>query len=500
LKIETQSLENQQVKLIIEVEPELLKDAKERAARQLAKRIKVPGFRPGKAPYGVILRQVGEPALVEEAMEILVDEVYPKAIDEAGIKPYGPGELEKIVSTDPPVFEFIIPLEADVTLGDYQSIRREYAPKVVEDKDVEKVLLDLRGRQAVVESVDRAAAEGDVVIVTLSGKRLNPEEEKDPTLVHERTSQFVVRPKADEGADEMTEWPFPGFSRELIGLSAAEGKTLQHDFSDDYEYPSLRGAQAEFELKVTEVKARTLPEETDEFAASVGEYKTMDGLRVDIRHSLMHQFEDEYFKEFDDAILSELVEKADIKYPHQMLEREIDSVVSSLKSRLAEQNLEIDLYLKTRSMDLDGLRKEAEPVAEKRLRRSLALFELAEKEGIKVDQDELEMEAYQTLRYLNDTLSTKEAKRLNDPQVYSNLVGNIAADMLSTKAVQKLREIASEGAYRPAELEKEHEAMLAASRGESIAEATKDVVVTEDALPSIEGVSSEASSAAADPE
>ena len=168
MKIDTQPLEDHQVKLTVEVENEKLSEAKIRAARQLAKKVKIPGFRPGKAPYQVVVRQIGDAAILEEAMELLIDDIYPKVIEEADIHPYGPGKLEQIVSTEPPTFEFVIPLEAKVVLGDFRSIRRPYELKEIPEQDVENVLDDLRERQAVIEPVDRPAQPGDLVDVRLS--------------------------------------------------------------------------------------------------------------------------------------------------------------------------------------------------------------------------------------------------------------------------------------------------------------------------------------------
>ena len=117
LKIETNYLEDHQAQLKVEFDAEQLNDAKQRAARKIARQTKIPGFRPGKAPYGIVLRTVGEAAILEEAMEILIDDQYPKIIEESKIKPYGPGQLENVVSFDPPIFEFKVPLDAEVTLG-----------------------------------------------------------------------------------------------------------------------------------------------------------------------------------------------------------------------------------------------------------------------------------------------------------------------------------------------------------------------------------------------
>ena len=119
MKIDTQPRDDHQAKLVVEFEDGTLDEYKKRAARELANRIRVPGFRPGRAPYNIILRQVGEAALTEEALERLVKDRYPDIIAEASIKPYSAGELENIASTDPLVLEFVVPLEPEIILGDY---------------------------------------------------------------------------------------------------------------------------------------------------------------------------------------------------------------------------------------------------------------------------------------------------------------------------------------------------------------------------------------------
>jgi trigger factor len=303
LKIETQSLENHQVKLIVEVESDQLEEAKVRAGRQIAKKVKIPGFRPGKAPYAMVVRHVGEATIIEEATEILVNDVYPKALEEAKVEPYGPGSLENIVSLDPPKFEFVIPLKAKVELGDYQSIRLPYEPKTITDEDVERVITDLRERQAVQEPVQRPAQEGDVVYIRLNGQRKQVEAGQDPSLVKDRSLPVVVEP---EDAKTEEEWPFPGFSRQLIGLSASDEKTIEHTFAEDSPYESLRGVEAEFQVKVEDVKSRTLPELNDEFAQSLGEYTSQEDLRTKINEDLQHHEQESYDEDYEQRVLDEV--------------------------------------------------------------------------------------------------------------------------------------------------------------------------------------------------
>ena len=367
---------------------------------------------------------------------------------------------------EPPVLEFVVPLQAEVTLGDFKSIQRPYEPKTITDKDIEKVFDDLRNRQAVLEPVDRPAEEGDVVYIRLSGKRTQVEEDQDPVLIQERSTMTLVRPEKaeksgisaeeageteDDESAEPDEWPFPGFSRHLIGLRSDDERTFTHKFSEQSDYESLRGAEAEYQVVVEDVKQRTLPELTDEFAQSIGEYATLEELRSDIRKSLEMQNEDEYNQDYDKAILDQAIEQTTFKYPPQMLESEIESVINGLKNRLERQNLDLDLYLKTREMDMDGLQEEARPVAESRLKKSLFLLELAKAEKIELAPEDVQSETIRTMGSLSQALPKKEARRLENRDVINNLVDNIMVDMMQDKALERFREITSGGLAKKSE-------------------------------------------------
>ena len=468
MKIETQTLEDHQVKLTVEVEPETFESAKRRAARQASKRTKIPGFRPGKAPYQVVVRQIGETTIIEEALELVVKDIYPKAIDEAEINPYGPGQLENVESMEPLVLEFVVPLEAEVELGDYHSISEPYEPKEVTEKEVEEVLDDLRQRQAVLEPVERPAEEGDRVFVRLSGTRKNVDEGENPTLVSERSTTILIKSEdTDSEESDSKEWPFPGFSRQLIGQSPQDELTITHTFSEDYDFESLRGAEAEYYVFIEDVKSQTLPELNDEFASTLGEYETLEDLRKDIRAGLEEQALQSYNEDYDSQILNEAIDQATIKYPPLMLEREIDSVIHNLEHRLEEQNLDMDLYLKTRDMDMDALREEARPVAESRLKQSLLLFELAKAENIEVKSEDLQTETLRTMNSLASTMSEKEARQLSNESVINNLATSIMADMLTQRSLERLRKIASGQLEEEPEEELSTEASVEASDDEA---------------------------------
>jgi trigger factor len=438
LKIESQSLENHQIKLTVAVETDVLEEAKKRAARQIAKKVKIPGFRPGKAPYQVIVRQVGEAAITEEAFEFLVNDLYPKVIDESGIQPYGPGNLENM-TVDPPVLEFVVPLQAEVKLGDYRSIRQPYEIKEVDEKEIEKVLDELRDRQAILEPAERPVQEGDVAYIKISAHRNVEEEGKESNLITERSMPILINP--DE--DDKDEWPFPGFSRQLIGLSSNDAKTITHTFAEDSEFETLRGSEAEFHIMVESVKSRTLPELNDDLATSLGEYTDFEHLRNEIRIDLEHHALDTYNETYDDKVLEEIISVSEIHYPPQMLEHEIDAIINNLKNRLESQRLDIDLYLKTREMTMDQLREEVKPTAETRLKKSLVLSEIAKAEKIEVSPDELQSEAARTMNTISRSLPQKDIHKFTDRKLMNTVITSVLADMISDRSLERVREIAS---------------------------------------------------------
>jgi trigger factor len=469
LKIDTENLEDHQVKLTVEVDSEQLEGAKRKAAKKIAKRIKVPGFRPGKAPYQVILRQVGDEALLEESIEILVNDIYPEVIEKAEIEPYGPGNLENVLSIDPLTLEFVVPLMADVELSEYHEIRFPYEPPEITDQDVEAVEEDFQQRQAVEESVDRPAEVGDHVYIQLSAKRFEEDgESEEGNLIEERSTSVII---ADEGADTSTEWPFDGFSRELVGMSSGEDKTLIYTFPEDSQFETLRDVTAEFLIKVEDNKARILPELNDEFAQSLGDYEDLESLQKDIRESLEQRSIETYNAEYDDQILDVIIEGSTIKYPPQMLGNELNNVIQQLESRLANQGLDMDIYLKTRDMDEQGLRDEATPVAETRVNRSLVLLEIAQKEEIEVSEEELHQETERTLESITRYMSDSDRKQFDTPNAVINLAGNIYAELRMNRTLEYLRTVAKGDLEKEAVSEDEDES--ATEEGEIPAEDAK---------------------------
>ena len=478
MKIEKEVLEDQQVKFTVEVDSDQLEASKRKAAKKIARRIKVPGFRPGKAPYQVIQRQVGDEALLEESIEILVNDVYPQVIEDAEIDPYGPGNLENVLSLDPVTLEFIVPLMPEVELADYHAVRLPYDPPEITDAEVEAVEQDFRQRQAVEETAERPAEVGDHVYVRLSAKRFDEDDSEEAALIEERSTSMLI---PDDEADTSNEWPFGGFSRELIGMSVDDEKTLVYTYPDDSPYETLREVNAKFSIHVEDVKARILPELDDEFAQSLGEYEDLAALEKDIRESLEERALEEYNSQYDDDVIDQIVDGSTIKYPPQMKENEINNVVQQLEGRLANQGLDMDIYLKTREMDQQGLRDEAEPVAETRVKRSLVLLEIARQEEIDVSETELQDETTRTLESITQFMSDSDRKQFDSPQALMNITGNIYAEMRMNRTIEYLRSVANGEAESKAEEESEND----------VPEKEQETEVEESALPVDDDTSAE---------
>jgi len=455
LNLEKEYLEDHQVKITVTVDDDVFESSKRKAARMIAKRTRISGFRPGKAPYTVIARQVGEGVIIEEAIDLVVNDIYPELLDEAEIEPFGPGTLEEIKNLEPLELEFLIPLQAEVELGDYQSIRIDYEPQEIGDKDVDDVINNLRERQAIIEPVERAAEESDQVYIILEAIRTGDDDDQDSKLIENRKLPIIIEAQDEEDSDG---WPYPGFSRQLIGHKTGDELTLNYSFPVDAPYESLRDVEAEFHVEIEDVRGRSLPDFDDEFAKSVGEYETTAEFRAEIQSELEHQETQRYNNEYDNRVIEAIIADAKISYPPQMLERGIDNVINKLTSDLAQQNLDMDLYLKTRQQDMDGLREEVTPVAEERIQKSLTLIELSKAEDIQVEPDELQDATNQTLGQISQSFSDKDFRALmKDKGTTSNIVSNLMFDMVTARTSERIRNIAR-GIPTPPEEEQPTEA------------------------------------------
>jgi trigger factor len=442
LKIETQPRDDHQVTLIVEIDPDQMEGAKHRAARRLSERKSIPGFRPGKAPYEVVLRNFGEGAITEDAVDILLDEVYPKALEESKLEPGAAGSLEKVEDLDKqPKFTFVVPLAPKLDLGGYRSIRLPYEWKEPGEDKVQESLEEMRQMYAKTETVERPIQKGDFVMVDLKGFKTE-KGEAETQLMDRPNLPIFVRP--DEKPDE---FPFPGFSNELVGLNVNESKSFAHKYNKDNKDTSLAGQKVKFDVTVKMVRGSILPDLNDEFAKQVGPFENLQALRDAIKANLATQSKAQYDDDYFSKIMEMIKEGAKIAYPPQVVDHEVEHVMEDLKSRLANQNLDMTAYLKSRQMDEEKfIAEEARPIAIKRLERALIMDEIAKTEKIEVSQDELKSSFQDTWNeYEADASFQKQLKGKSQPP--KQLMNAVAVESANRAYVQltlnRLKEIAT---------------------------------------------------------
>ncbi|MDK1119275.1 MAG: trigger factor [Anaerolineae bacterium] len=443
MKIKKKLLDDHQMELTVDVEAEQMETSKRRAARKLAKKGKIPGFRPGKAPYDVIVRHYGEAAIVEEGIDILVDEIYPKILEQAEIKPAAAGSLEKVEELDPPKLVFRVPLAPEIDLGNYQSIRVPYKYSAPGKKELNAALEDLRKMYATTKTVERAAEFGDYVLVDVKGKRAEPKENEDgQTALSREGYALVVRkePKDDE-------WPYAGFSKELIGLSADDPKTISHKFPKDDPDESLQGKSVKFDVTMKTVRSMKLPDLDDKLAVLAGQYKTLDELKEALQKDLEAKAEAEYDDEYYVKLIDKIKAGATIKYPPHVIEHEAEHVLNDLRDRLVQQDLDLETYFKMRETTQEKfIEEEAKPVAIKRLERSLILDQIALDEKIEVDEGSLETEFGQTLTEMQHQgldLSKVRGGQRGQKQVAEAIAMQSANRLMTRTVLERMKAIAT---------------------------------------------------------
>lgn len=444
MKIETAAREDQQIRLVAELDTETLERFKRQAARKISQSQKIPGFRPGKAPYDLIRRMHGDEALTQEAVQLMLDDVYPKALTEANLTPSGPGKLEEIVTMDPPTFAFIVPLPPQVEISDYLTIRKDYSPEPVTDEQVDQTIRRLQRSYSTAEPVERPAQKGDLVSFKLVARRIQPAEGQNETLIEETPYQMVA---GEDGDEQGEDFPYEGFTQELIGMTPDQPKTVVHTFSDESSYEDLQGKEAEFTITVQNVKELHLSELNDEFAQSLGEFDTLDALKNAIRQQLEQNYAQQYDQSFFDGLIDELIAKSTVKYPPHMLDEEVEEFIHSVQHNLERDRLDLETYLKMREMDRETfIDTEVKPAAEKRLVRSLVLEEFAKREGIELKNEEIRSVYYAALQQMQQSAELKklQSRKKQTPREMANSIAlNTVNNIFNQRLMARLKAIAT---------------------------------------------------------
>jgi trigger factor len=448
LKIEKTIEDNHEAKLVVEVEPEKIQTYKQRAARKISERGKIPGFRPGKAPYHLVVQNYGEQAILEQAIDYFVDAEYSNILKEADVNPGASGSLESIESLEPPKLIFRVPLAPEVDLGDIHSLRMPYEWTAPEESAVDKAIEDLRQMYATTENVEREAQAGDYVSVDV----------KSETAELNRTGfAAVIREAARD-----TEWPFAGFANELLGLKPGDSKTIKHTFPEDWEVEELKGKDVELEVTVKTVRSVTLPERDDEFAKTVGAGETLEALRESVARDVEARSKADYDDKYFVDLIEKIKEGTTFKYHQHSLDHEGEHVLEELGQRLAQQGMDLDTYFKMRDTTREQfIEDEVKPVAKKRFERSLILDEIVRAEKLEVDNASLDAEFNNTLSALTMQgldLSKVRGGKKGQQQLAQAVAMESANRVLTRRALEMLKSMATGNYQSPEERQAEAEA------------------------------------------
>jgi trigger factor len=387
VKISTEHLPESQVALQIEVDDERLEKAMASAYRRLAAKTRIPGFRAGKAPRAVLERHLGEHAILHEAIDRLLPQVYREALDQEEIDAIDQAAYD-LVTEQPLVVKFTVPVRPSVDLGDYTSLRVPREPVVVEPERVQDGLEGLRHRYATLEPATRPIQWGDIVRADVHATV------DDTVLVNEDDTEFQL-------LEERT-ISLPGFAEALIGHEKGAEFEFELSVPEDAPDERLHGHQARYRVRIQEVKQEKLAELDDEFARQVGEgFADLAALRSRVEGDLRRALEQEAEHRYHDQILEALVERAQIEYPPVLVERETERLLREQTGGAAGRDAErpgaahredLERYLQQAGKSEEELRAELQPMAENRVRQSLVLSQVVEAENIEVTNDEAEAE------------------------------------------------------------------------------------------------------------
>jgi trigger factor len=365
--------------LEVEVPAERLDRAVRDATGRLSRRTRVAGFRPGKAPRPILERVLGPGAVLDEAVEQLVQASYRDAIIEQGIVPLANADVEilEAVEGQPLRYKATVQVRPEVTLGDYQNFN--FAPEIeaVDDAKVDQVVEELRDQNATLKAVeDRGAQNGDWAVIGFKGTR---DGESFEGGTSERMPLII-------GEDRL----IPGFEANLVGLKPGESTAFDITFPEDYPEESLANQQARFEVDLKELREKVLPPADDEFAQRMGDYADLPGLRADVAERLRRNALDRARHEFSDKIIDYAVANATLELPDILVDQEVEVMHDEFRSTLARQGIGEPAYLKATGQTEQDLHAEFRPRAEQRTKVLLVLSKIADEEGLTVSDAEVE--------------------------------------------------------------------------------------------------------------
>lgn len=380
LKESTKKDQANSYELVVTVDGDTFEKAVNAVYRKQVKNINIPGFRKGKAPRHMIEKMYGSEVFYEDAMQDCYPEALYDAAKEAGLKIVAVESLEAVeAGKDGFTFKTSIVVEPEMEIKDYLGIEVEKKSTEVTDELVNDEIEKVRERNSRMVTVeDRPAQDGDTVVIDFEG--------------------FVDGTAFDGGKAENYNLALgsgnfiPGFEEQIVGHNTDEEFSINVKFPEDYQAEELKGKDAEFKIKLHEIKAKELPEVDDEFVKDVSEKETLDEYKEELKETVAKRLKDEAEKDVDDQIANKLMELVEGEIPDAMYDNQANEMVRDFDMRLRSQGMDIDTYMQYMGMDKNALKDMYREEAEKRVKLRLALETIAKKENIEVTDADLDDE------------------------------------------------------------------------------------------------------------
>lgn len=461
MNLQTERIENHRAQFTIEIESDQLEDAKRKAARKISRQVRIKGFRKGKAPYGLVVRQVGEGAVLEEALDALGDILYKQALEESEVTPYGPGAFEDFMLEPAPTFVFSAPLQPEVDLKEYLDVRLEFDAPVVTDGEVDDALKQMRMRQVeVLDEEIEVTAPGHRVTIAVDSEFVDgdpPDDEiqadaedaltaegdegqadADPedtgpyipklgdTFVNDDNTQLILDPNED---------PFVhGFVDNLIGAERGSDVLFELTIPDDDAEETIIGRRVSFVVTIKDIEAISIPELDDEFAQRASrdrgdESLDLLSLRQSVQQDLEHLAWEEARSQYSGKVLEKIVKGAEIVYPDLMLDEQIDEMIREFEGSMQQQRLSLDDYFRITNSSRDELREQYRERAVGSLRQTLVLRELISAQAIEITDEDLELRLESIVAGYG---TSPELRKLFDtPQMRGNIRNELVMNHLN---------------------------------------------------------------------
>lgn len=401
-------------------------EAMEKSFRKNVKYITVRGFRKGKAPRKLIEKTYGESIFYDDAVDFVCQDAYTQAIEELALEPVDMPKLEvkEIGSGKDLVLGVTVTVKPEVELGEYKGIKVQDIVHTVSDEDVDAEIKRRQERNSRLISVeDRAVASGDIANIDFEG--------------------FVDGNAFAGGKGENYDLEIgsnsfiPGFEDQIIGKNIGEEFDVNVTFPEEYHAEDLKGKPAVFKVKVNGIQYKELPELDDEFAKDISEFDTLDELKADIKAKMEEDAAKRTKQEKENAALEKVVEGMKVELPECMISKRLDSIVRENDMRMSQQGISFEQYLTYMGSTLDQFKEQMKPMAERQVKGTLALEQIAKLENIEISEEELDKNLADMAKAYNMELDKlKEILRPED-------IENVKADMKLSKASEFVVENAS---------------------------------------------------------